>query len=271
MMITSKAAPRIGPVEHRVLQALDRSRTRVWRVTDGGPSGITQTQLRQALHYLTASGLLERIERGTYLVLPRSGRILVSRLELVGAWFKDEPHVVVGHAAAEYHRVTLDTSTVVEVQLSRAKKPIEFQGVRYVFSKQVKASLLADNVKINLGQTTSTVASPGKLLVLLLNQAPSRRSKRATRDTRLALEVIERGVTLRLWAKGDWVRLVRRHGNASTARRLGYLLERAAVPGAESLLALRGNAGNVRYSPIYPPEGHVNTRWRLILNDPLVT
>lgn len=271
MMSTSNAAPRIGPLEHRVLQALDRSRTRVWHVTDGGPSEITPSQLRQALHYLAASGLLERIERGTYLVLPRSGRILVSPLELVGSWFNGEPHVVVGHAAAEYHRVTLDTSSVVEVQLGRAKKPIEFQGVRYVFSKQAEASLLADNVKINLGQTTSTVASPGKLLVLLLNQTSSRHSKRATRDTRLALEVIERGVTLRFWAKVDWVRLVRRHGNSSTARRLGYLLERAAIPGAEGLLALRGSAGNVRFSPIYPPEGQVNTRWRVVLNDPLVT
>ena len=270
-MITYTAAPRIGPVEHRVLQALDRSRTRVWHVTDGGPSGITPSQLRQSLHYLTASGLLERIERGAYVVLPRSGRILVSPLELVGSWFKDEPHVVVGHAAAEYHRVTLDTSSVVEVQLGRTKRPVEFQGVHYVFSKQAKASLLADNVKIHLGQTTSTVASPGKLLVQLLDQTSSRRSKRATRDTRLALEVIERGVTLRLWANVDWVRLVRRHGNASTARRLGYLLERAAIPGAVSLLALRGNAGNIRFSPIYPPEGHVNTRWRVVQNDPLVT
>lgn len=269
-MTTSNAALRIGPVEHDVLRALDRTRQRVWRVTDKAPVGMTRLQQRKALHHLTAAGLLDRIERGTYLVLPRSGRILVPPLELVGAWFSDEPYAVVGHAAAEYHRLTFDTSNITEVQLGRVKKPVEFQGVRYVFSKPRNASLVADNAKVEAGHAATLIASPGKIMVLLLNQTSSRRSQRPTRDTRFAIEVLEAGIGRGIWASTDWARLVRRHGNSFAARRLGYLLERSLVLGAEALLPLRGSAGNAPFSPIYPVDGPVNTRWRLILNDPLI-
>lgn len=269
--MTSNAALHVGPVGHRILQTLDRTKCRVWHLShDALPAGITPAQARKSLHLLTAAGLLERVERGTYLVPPRSGRILISPLELVGAWFAKEPYAVIGHTAAEAHRLTLDTSDVVELQLGRPKATVQFQGVRYVFSRAQAKVLKADNMIISTGQASTSVASPGKVLVLLLNQASARRSARPTRDTRLALEVLERGVALNLWAKVDWPRLVRRHGNAQAARRLGYLLERVGDPGAETLLPLRGNSGNQAFSPVYPDEGPVETRWRLILNDPLV-
>jgi predicted transcriptional regulator of viral defense system len=271
MMTISNANIRIGPVENRILQALDRKRRLVWRVSaESLPSGVTPSQAWKSLHLLTAAGLLERIERGSYLVQPRSGRTLVAPLDLLGAWFADEPYAVVGHAAAEAHRLTLDTSNIVEVQLGRPKAPVEFQGVRYVFSNAQKESLGSDNALIRTGQVPASVASPGKVLVLLLNRESSRRSGRPTRDTRLAIEVLERGASANLWTKTDWPRLVRRHGNAATARRLGFLLERAGITGAEALLPLRGKAGNQSFSSVHPPEGPVNTRWGLILNDPLV-
>ena len=271
MMTISNASIRIGPVEHRILQTLDRKRRLVWRVSDESlPTGVTPAQAWKSLHLLTAAGLLERIERGSYLVPPRAGRTLVVPLDLLGAWFADEPYAVVGHAAAEAHRLTLNTSNVVEVQLGRPKAPVEFQGVRYVFSNAQNESLGADNTVIRTGQVPTSVASPGKVLVLLLNHESSRRSERPTRDPRLAIEVLERGVSANRWTKTDWPRLVRRHGNAATGRRLGYLLERAGIPGAEALLPLRGHAGNQVFSPVHPPEGPVNTRWGLVLNDPLV-
>ncbi len=253
-----------------MLQHLDRSRRRVWRVSDGSPAGMPATQRNQALRYLADAGLLERVERGVYLVLPRSGRILVSPLELVGSWFEGEPHAVVGHAAAEYHRLTLDTSEVVEVQLGRKKASAEFQGVRYVFSCVPMKRLLADNMRVEAGQAHTTVASPGKLLVQLLEKSPARRSARPTRDARLAVEVLEGGIRQNIWAKVDWPKLVRRHGNSSVARRLGFLLQRSGIAAAEGLLDLRGGAGYVAFSPAYPPAGPTDPRWRLILNDPMV-
>lgn len=270
-MVTSNAVLRVGPIEHRILQMLDRERVRVWRVSEGHlPAGVTPPQARKSVHLLAAAGLLERIERGTYLVVPRSGRVLVSPADLVGAWFEAEPYAIVGHAAAEAHRLILDTSSVVEVQLGRSKGSVEFQGIHYVFPQAQADSLCADNVTIKVGRASTWVASPGKIVVLLLNLESARRSERPTRDTRLALEVLERGSVANLWAKTDWVRLVRRHGNAAVARRLGFLLEQTGVPGAAALQPLRGESGNQPFSPLYPATGPVDTRWKMILNDPLV-
>lgn len=271
-MMSSSIAPRIGPLEHRVLRALDRHRRPVWRVAaDGAPEGLTAPQRHQALHRLVKAGLLERIERGVYLVPPRSGRILVPSIEVVGAWFAGEPHAVVGHAAAEYHRLTLDTPRIIEVQIARPKRgPVEIQGVRYVFSLAARDRVTSDDVTAASRQIRTAIASPGKLLVLLLSQTPSRRSLRPTRDARLALEVLERGAARGLWLRVEWAGLIRRHGTVAAARRLGYLLERAGLPGADALLPLRGESGNLPFSVVHPPDGPVNTRWRLLLNDPLV-
>lgn len=271
MIVSSNATLRVGPIANRILQMLDRQKIRVWRMSVGNlPDGITALQARKSVHLLAEAGLLERIERGTYLVAPRAGRVLVSPVELVGDWFEPEPYAIVGHAAAEAHRLILDTSTVVEVQVGRSKAPVDFQGIHYVFPQAQMDSLRADNVTIKSGQTSTSVASPGKIVVLLLNLASARRSERPTRDARLALEVLERGQGANVWEKTDWVRLVRRHGNSAVARRLGFLLEQTGVHGAAALQPLRGKSGNQPFSPLYPATGPVDTRWRMILNEPLV-
>lgn len=270
-MTTYTARPvTLGPVEHRLLQTLDRRRERVWNTSEDLPPGLTSDSVRQALQRLVATGQLERIERGTYAVMPRSGRVLVRPIELVGAWFRDEPYAVIGHAAAEYHRLTLDTASTVEVLLARTKPPVEFQGVRYLFSRRDPASVGKDNVSVEHEGATTFVASPAKLLVLLLDGTPGRRGTRPVRDSRLALEVLERGAARHLWDKVDWPLVIRRHGSTSAARRLGYLLERLGVLSAANLAPLRGMSGNVPLSPLYPATGPVDPRWRIVVNDPIL-
>lgn len=268
--MTSTASPRIGPVELQILQALDRRRERVWRAGDSIVRGLSRLQVNQSLQHLVDARLLERIERGVYLVNPRAGRTLVAPLELVGAWFKDEPYAVGGHAAAEYHRLTLDSSQVVEVQLLRKKAPVSFQGIRYVFTLAPRRRLVADNVRAPIGPATTTVVSPAKLVVQLLTNTAARRSQRPQRGAALAVDILRAGKSRNVWAGVDWARLVRRHGTASTARRLGFLLEELHIEGGESLLPLRGHATYVPMSPLYPEEGRIDTRWRLRINDPAV-
>jgi hypothetical protein len=188
----------------------------------------------------------------------------------VAEWFREEPYAVVGHAAAEAHRLTLDSSGLIELQLARRKSAIAFQGVRYQFVRANAKSVSKDNRRVKVAKTLVSVASPGKLLVLLLSLESARHSDRPVRDTRLAIEVIDRGRGFGYWTDVDWVPLVRRHGNSASARRLGYLLERFAVSQGRTLLQLRGPSGVVPFSPLYPPEGPIDRRWRLILNDPLI-
>lgn len=271
MMTGSSAVlkPRLGPVEQSLLRAIDRTRSRVWKLSaDTVPPDVTSDQARHAVHRLAGAGLIDRIERGTYLVHPRSGRVPMLPIDLVGAWLADEPYEVIGWAAAEAHDLTQQTTSVVEVRLTREKAPVEFHGIRYVFTKTGSSSVAADNTKVTTTTGTATVASPGKLVVLLLRQEGARRRAHPRDDTRLVLEVLERGIARQIWARTDWVRLVRRHGSAQVARRLGYLLERSGSGAAEALLSLRGTSGNKPFAPSLSAEGPVSTRWRLILNDP---
>lgn len=78
---------------------------------------------------------------------------------------------------------------------------MEFQGIHYVFPQAQADSLCADNVAIKVGRASTWVASPGKIVVLLLNLESARRSERPTRHTQLALEILERGSVANLWAK----------------------------------------------------------------------
>jgi predicted transcriptional regulator of viral defense system len=258
-----------APLESELLGELDRRHMRVWRPSEHRVAALSATQQWEVAHRLARAGALERLERGAYLVVPRSGARLIPPLELVGAWFSHETYAVVGAAAAEHHGLTYDTPSKIEVQLSRAKREeVSFQGKLYRFVRSRPESVTSDNSSAEVGEQRTIVAAPPKLLVLLLNQ--HRRGPGTDRDSRLALEVIERGAARNVWRSVRWDRVARVHGTAATARRLGYLLERYSQPGWEKLLPLRGRAGYTRFSALHPAEGEVDPKWRLLLNDPIL-
>jgi predicted transcriptional regulator of viral defense system len=258
-----------APVQARLLRELDRRHLKVWRPAQDPISGFSSAQQREAAHRLAKAGTLERLERGAYLVVPRSGARLTPPIEVVGSWFANEPHALIGAAAAEFHGLTNDTPSTIDIQLARVKREeIEFQLKRYRFVRSSLVSVTTDNVVVRSASVSTSVASPAKLLVLLLNQ--HRRGSGTVRDARLAMEVVQRGAVLDLWRTVAWDRIVRRHGTAATARRLGYLLERHDIPGAEKLLRLRGAAGYTPFSAVHPAQGPLSTRWRLRLNDPVI-
>ncbi len=259
-----------APLEARLLRELDRRHLRVWRPTQAPVPGLSAAQQPEVAYRLAKAGILERLERGAYLVIPRSGARLAQPLELVGAWFADEPYSVIGAAAAEHHGLTYDTPSTIEVQLARAKhERVEFQGKTYRFVQSRPSSVTSDNMEAAAASQRAKVASPAKLLVLLLRR--HRRGPATARDSRLAIEVIERGIARNLWHSVPWDRLIKRHGTSATARRLGYLLERHGLPGWERLLALRGRAGYTLLSSLHPADGPVSPRWRLRLNDPILS
>ena len=259
-----------APNQARLLQELDRRHLKVWRPAQDPIPGFSSSQQREAAHRLAKAGTLERLERGAYLVVPRSGARLTPPIEVVGSWFANEPHAVIGAAAADVHGLTYDTPSTIDIQLARAKREeIAFQLKVYQFVRSGLVSVTSDNIVVRSASVSTSVASPAKLLVLLLNQ--HRRGAGTFRDARLAMEVVERGAERNLWNRVAWDRIVRRHGTAATARRLGYLLEQQDIPNAEKLLRLRGTAGYTPFSALHPDIGPLSTRWRLRLNDPVIT
>jgi predicted transcriptional regulator of viral defense system len=255
----------LRPIDQVALRELARRRSPVW-ATDQALPGIPLVRQRDVAFRLQERGYLERIERGTYRIVPLTGVRAIAPVELVGAWFAEEPHAVIGAAAAEYHGLILDSPTIFEIQLARIKREVRFQGILYRFTRAKQKAVLADNVAVTQDRSITRIATPGKLMVLLLAQG--RRGPQAHNDARLAYEVFLRGIELKKWDHVNWPLLVRRHGNAAVVRRLGYLLERHGIAGAEGLAALRGTAPRTNFSSAYGSTGPISRRWRLRLNDP---
>ncbi len=257
---------RLGHLDRRALQTLARRRLPLWDASEPLPD-VPKARQRQMASRLMRGGYLDRIERGLYRVVPLTGASAIDPIELVGAWFAPEPHAIVGPAAAEYHGLILDTPTTVGVQLARPKpRDVVYQRMRYQFTTAARNSVLADNIDVITGRVVTHIASPGKLLVLLLAQP--RTGRFAGRDARLATEIVIRGAATDIWKGVNWPSLIMRHGNRAVARRLAFLLEQNHVDGFESLRPLVGNAEITNFSTAHPAVGPVLNRWRLRVNDP---
>jgi predicted transcriptional regulator of viral defense system len=258
-----------GSLEEQALRELARRRLPVWRVEDRILESLPAASVRKVTQLLQRDGHLDPIERGVYRVVPPTGARIISPIELIGSWFRDEAHALIGAAAASYHGLTLDTPTLFEIQLSRQKpEEVAYQGGLYRFTKASPRSVAADNIKVETGRVTTSVATPEKLLVLLLAQP--RKGAQTGRGAGLAIEVFESGLAKRIWSGVNWPLLIMRHGNQAIARRLGFMLEAYGVPGWQSLRDLVGTGEIADFSSVYPSEGRVSGRWRLRLNDPLV-
>lgn len=267
-MIMQSNATGIGPLEASILERLDRERRLVWRVSVPMLS-LTLTQRSEAAHRLSRDGRIVRIEKGIYLVMPRSGPRMVLPDQLVGAWFQGEPHAIIGAAASHYHRLTADTPRVIEVQLARPKAEVTFQGQRYRFTKATPVSVAHDNVRMHFDSGDTHMASPGKLVVLMLTRMSARRRPQAHRDLRSVTDILLRGGRLGFWKSIDWPVLVKRHGTPSAARRLGLLLETFGFGLHERLRSSIGTSGNVRLDTTRGEAGYpIDRRWKVVINDP---
>jgi predicted transcriptional regulator of viral defense system len=268
--------PRTAPVprpkrslEEQALQELARRRQPVWRVEDRILEMHSPASVRQVIQRLQRQGDLDPIERGVYRVVPQTGARIITPVELIGSWFRDEPHSLIGAAAASFQGLILDSPTLFEIQLTRFKpEEVEYQGGLYRFTKASHRSVVADNIQVETDRVTTAIASPAKLLVLLLAQ--HRKGVNAGRDARLAVEVFRRGLAKNLWAEIPWPLMIMRHGNQAIARRLGFMLEAYGVPGWQSLRGVVGTSEITDFSSGYPSQGRVSGRWRLRLNDPLL-
>jgi predicted transcriptional regulator of viral defense system len=255
--------------EAQALRELARRRQPVWRVEDRILEALPRARVYQVIQRLQKQGHLDPIERGVYRVVPQTGARIISAVELIGSWFRDEPHALIGAAAASYHGLILDSPTLFDVQLTRPKPgEVEYQGGYYRFTKATHRSVSSDNLKVETGRVTTAIATPEKLLVLLLAQ--HRTGALAGRDARLATEVFRRGLGMHRWTDIPWPLLILRHGNQAIARRLGFILEAYGVSGWQSLRDLVGTGEITNFSSGYPSQGRVSGRWRLRLNDPLL-
>ena len=259
----------LGEIERQLFAYMQMRGQVILRTGDlAKPLGLTAARERNLLSRLARAGWIVRVRRGLYLV-PR-------RLPLGGKWSPSE---------------ILTLNTVMEDVGGRYQicGPNTFN--RYGFDEQVPMRVYAYNNRI------SGERSIGSVRLTLIKVADARLG--GTEDVMTSEELVavyaSRARTLvdavYDWSRFDslprgysWMRrelvkkrvtpaevvdMTLRYGDVGTIRRVGVLLERAAVD--MSLLRklerkLPKSSGLIPWIPTMPKRGTINRRWGVVVN-----
>lgn len=260
---------RLGNLERQLLAYAQLRKVRELRTGDLlKPLGITAKQERELYSRLARAGLIAQVRRGLYLV-PRE-------LPLGGAWTPDE---------------ALALNTLMNDRAGRYQicGPNAFN--RYGFSEQIPNRVYAYNNKLSGDRTVGAIA------LTLIKVADARLGDTEEVTTREGLIVVYSSRVRTLvdavydWSRFDglprgygWIRrelekkrvtpaeltdMTLRYGDVGTVRRMGALLERAAVD-ARLLRKLEKklprSTGLIPWIPTSPKRGSVNRRWGVVMN-----
>lgn len=216
---------------------------------------IERESLRVTLTRMEKEGLIERLERGKYIVIPLSARKggytlneLIIGSELV------EPYTISYWSALNYHGLTEQMSNTVFIQTTSRKKKRDLNifGVRYLIVKISSPryygieSIWIENKRINITDKEKTIID-------------------CLDRPEYCGGVIEVAKALNN-DELDYKRLShysKKIGNSGVVRRLGYLCEALNIP----IDLPEINTRNYLYlDPTLPKNGSPNSRWRLKVN-----
>ena len=216
---------------------------------------VERGSLRVILSRMEADGLVERLERGKYLVIPLSARKggytlneFVIGSELV------EPYAISYWSALNYHGLTEQIPHTVFVQtISRKKKrDLIVFGVRYLIIK-ISESKFFGVEKAWIDSVSINVTDREKTIVDCLDRPE------------YCGGVIEVAKALSN-AVYDYDRLSRYAANMKNSgvlRRLGYLCDHLDIP----IVLLAIDSRNYLYlDPTMPKKGFTDSKWRLKVN-----
>lgn len=263
--MSSSTRPTLSSAETAVLAWADREEPTRVTVRDL-TTLVGNGRARQVAASLAGKGLLERLSPGIYRVLPfraigtrRTGSgIVAAALVLAG-----QPYYLGGRTAANVHRLTTQRySTVVDAYVTHRRRNRPLAAARLVFHL-TRPELLSFGIeRITVDAVPVMVSDPERTVLDLLD-----------RPERLLGFETSRGIlhdSLSRLRVDQLVAYACRWPNASTARRLGVLLERDGIspatlqPLAAHVRPLRGDAVLV---PGGPRRGPFHPTFRVILND----
>lgn len=216
---------------------------------------VERGSLRVILSRMEDDGLVERLERGKYLVIPLSARKggytlneFVIGSELV------EPYAISYWSALNYHGLTEQIPNTVFVQTTSRKKKRDLNvfGVRYLIIKISESKFFGvekvwiDNVSINITDREKTIVD-------------------CLDRPEYCGGVIEVAKALNNEVY-DYDRLSRyavNMKNSGVIRRLGYLCDYLGIP----IVLPAINSRNYLYlDPTMPKKGVTDRKWRLKVN-----
>lgn len=235
-------------------------------------AGLSEGYLRQALHHLTKSGWLVRLRRGLYaLSTSVPGATPVHEFEIAMALA--DPAAVSHWSALHYHGLTEQvprkvfvlTTTEASVPRVRGEKAnsvmggFPVSGIAYRFI-QVKPERFFGTEKVWIGEARVTITDPERTLLDGLSMP------QYCGDFAEVLHAFE------AWAQASNLEQIIGYAlklDASTAKRLGWVLERQGVePSNLERLAALPIRGYRKLDPTGPRNGPCNRHWMIQENLP---
>ena len=216
---------------------------------------VERGSLRVILSRMEDDGLVERLERGKYLVIPLSARKGSYTLnEFVIGSELVEPHAISYWSALNYHGLTEQIPNTVFVQTTSRKKKRDLNvfGVRYLIIKISESKFFGvekvwiDNVSINITDKEKTTVdcldrpeySGG---VIEVAKALNNEVYDYDRLSRYAVNMKNSGVI----------------------RRLGFLCDYLGIP---IVLPVIDSRNYLYLDPTMPKKGVTDRKWRLKVN-----
>jgi len=216
---------------------------------------VERGSLRVILSRMEADGLVERLERGKYLVIPLSARKggytlneFVIGSELV------EPYAISYWSALNYHGLTEQIPNTVFVQTTSRKKKRDLNvfGVRYLIIKISESKFFGvekvwiDNVSINITDKEKTIVD-------------------CMDRPEYCGGVIEvaKALNNEIYDYDRLSRYAANMKNSGVIRRLGFLCDYLGIP----IVLPAINSRNYLYlDPTMPKKGVTDRKWRLKVN-----
>jgi predicted transcriptional regulator of viral defense system len=254
----------LGDVGSNLLTELLRQGKRLFALDDASQVyGNNNGALRRLLYTLIKRRWLQRLEGGTYLILPfeagREGEW--TEHEFIIASYLIKPYYIGFRSALNYYGYTEQVSRTVFIASTRRKlrSALEISGVtyRFVYMSDRKffgvAQVTLDGYRVNISE-------PEKTIVDCLG-----RLEYCGGVVEVAKALCYGGDEL------DFVKMAeyaRRNGNRAAIQRLGFLLEMLDFRCDEAIALLREGISN-SYAPLdnlATREGQYIERWKVLLN-----
>lgn len=217
--------------------------------------GADRESLRVILSRLEASGWIERVERGKYVVIPlsaRKGEFTLNEFVIGSELVK--PHSISYWSALNYHGLTEQIPGTVFIQTTSRKKRRELKvfGIKYKIVKVVESKFYGidrvwiENVSVNITDKEKTVVDCldhpeycGGVIEVV----------KALRNGNLNSDRMSK--------------YAQRINNSGVIRRLGYLCGQLNIRIDLPVIDTR----NYLYlDPTMPKKGKRDSKWRLVLN-----
>jgi predicted transcriptional regulator of viral defense system len=262
----------VGPREAALLTELERAEIPVLslarhRALLGDFDDVT---LYKCIHQLAIKGWLQRIESGKYVVVPRAARGgWQEHPFIIAAAISPRPYYISYWSALSHHNLTEQAPRGVFIAVAGRKPPLQFQGWAYRFVHRTPIAFYGFHEHEMIGLN-------GAARVSVCMADPEKAILDALDDEALAggfseiVKAIHRGFTDRVLTMDRLVQYALRYPNKAVVARLGYILTRSGVSGADRLRhAIRATGYPPRLSTgAASQDVHRDRTWNVMVNVP---